>query len=97
MAPSREVLENVQQGKTEYLSAHYTNIIDEVIEYAQSAPSQREATTKGTLFGAYNAVTGYFQNVRKFSSTEQKFKSILTGTASIRAQKVFDLCLNFKN
>ncbi len=35
-------------------------------EYAMSNPAQQQETTRGTLFGAYNAVTGYFQNVRTY-------------------------------
>jgi hypothetical protein len=47
------------------------------------------------VFGAYNAVTGYFQNIRNFKSDEAKFKSIMEGTAKQRAQTTFDLCIEF--
>ena len=58
--------------------------------------SQQMETTKGTLFGAYNAVTGYFQNVRNYRDNEAKLQSIvLGGTAQLRSQKAFDLCKNF--
>ena len=36
-----------------------------------TSPSQQQATTRGTLFGAYNAVTGYFQNVRNYKMMKQ--------------------------
>lgn len=50
----------------------------------------------GTLFGAYNAVTGYFQNVRNYKDNEAKLQSIvLGGTAQLKSQKAFDLCENF--
>jgi hypothetical protein len=50
----------------------------------------------GTLFGAYNAVTGYFQNVRKFQDEDAKLKSIiLGGTAQLRAQAAFNICAEF--
>jgi len=52
-------------------------------------------TTAGTVFGAYNAVTGYFQNVRNYKDDEAKFKSIIEGTAKQRAQTAFDLCRDF--
>ncbi len=95
MAPNKEVLENLASQKLELLSSHYTNIVDSVCEYAQASPSQQLDTTAGTLFGAYNAVTGYFQNVRNFKSEEAKFKSIMDGTAKARAQTAFNLCRNF--
>jgi phage/plasmid-like protein (TIGR03299 family) len=97
MAPGREVLTSVKDEKFHQLSSHYLNIVENVFEYAQSAASQQESTTKGTLFGAYNAVTGYFQNVRKFSGEESKLKSIMYGTGLQRAQTAFDLCQKIGN
>jgi len=60
-----------------------------------SAPSQQIVTTAGTLFGAYNSVTGYFQNVRNYKDGEAKLKSVIEGTAKQRAQTAFDLCTDF--
>ena len=42
------------------LSTCYKSICDSVYEYAMSSPTQQTETTKGTVFGAYNSVTGYF-------------------------------------
>lgn len=95
MAPSKEVLSNLQDQKREQLSSHYLNIVDHALEFALSAPSQLQSTTKGTLFGAYNSVTGYFQNVKNFPNEENKLKSIMFGTGRQRGQKAFDLCMDF--
>jgi hypothetical protein len=57
--------------------------------------TQQMVTTAGTVFGAYNAVTGYFQNVRNYKDGEAKFKSIIEGTAKLRAQTAFGLCRDF--
>lgn len=95
MVPNKETLENLLNGKTDELSAVYTNSVDKVYEYAMSAPSQQQETTAGTLFGAYNAVTGYFQNVRNFKDGEAKLKSIMDGTGRLRAQSAFNLCTDF--
>jgi phage/plasmid-like protein (TIGR03299 family) len=95
MVPNRETLEKLKTGQDEQLSTQYQNIIENVYEYAQSSPTQQEATTKGTVFGAYNSVTGYFQNVRDYKNGEAKFRSIMTGTALSRTQTAFDLCMNF--
>lgn len=94
MAPNKEVFENLRIGKTDELSAVYTNVVDKVCEYAQTSPSQQMDTTKGTLFGCYNAITGYYQNVRNFKDEESKFKSIMYGTALQRTQTAFDLCMD---
>ena len=95
MAPNKEVLNNLQNGNQDDLSAIYTNVIDKVYEYAMSSPTQQVATAAGTVFGAYNAVTGYFQNVRNYKDGESKFKSIIEGTAKLRAQSAFGLCRDF--
>jgi phage/plasmid-like protein (TIGR03299 family) len=95
MAPNKEVLQNLQNGKQDELSTTYNNMVSSVMEYALTSPTQQEATTKGTLFGAYNAVTGYFQNVRNFKDDESKFKSIMYGTGLQRSQTAFDLCTEF--
>jgi len=61
-----------------------------------SNPTQQTATTKGTVYGAYNAITGYFQNVEVIEMIETKLKSILLGGVSqMRSQKAFDLCQDF--
>ena len=95
MAPNKEVLQSLQNGKQDELSTTYNNMVSSVMEYALTSPTQQEATTKGTLFGAYNAVTGYFQNVRNFKDDESKFKSIMYGTGLQRSQTAFDLCTEF--
>jgi len=95
MAPNKEVLQSLQSGKQDELSTTYNNMVSSVMEYALISPTQQEASTKGTLFGAYNAVTGYFQNVRNYKDEESKFKSIMYGTGLQRSQSAFDLCAEF--
>lgn len=58
MAPKKEVYENLKLGKDDELSSHFNNIVNSVFDYAMINPTQQEETTKGTLFGAYNSVTG---------------------------------------
>jgi len=95
MAPNKEVISNLELGLTDKLSTTYTNIVDNAYAYAMADPTQQMETTAGTLFGAYNAITGYYQNVRNFKDGDAKFKSIMDGTARQRAQVAFDLCGNF--
>ncbi|MFC4213409.1 DUF932 domain-containing protein [Pedobacter lithocola] len=95
MAPNKETLQSLQSNRLDELSSIYTNTVSAVLDYAFSHHSQQEATTKGTLYGAYNAVNGYFQNVRNYKDDESKFKSIMYGTALQRNQTAFDLCQSF--
>lgn len=95
MAPNKETLNNLKTNKQDEFSSAYINIVNNVLEYALTSPTQQEVSTKGTVFGAYNAVTGYFQNVRNYKNDESKFKSIMYGTGLQRSQTAFDLCSSF--
>jgi phage/plasmid-like protein (TIGR03299 family) len=96
MVPNKEVLQNIQKGELDELSTCFKNMCDDVYEYNMSSPSQQYETTKGTVFGAYNAITGYFQNIRNYKDDEAKMKSLLYGgTAQLRTQKAFQLCEDF--
>lgn len=96
MVPNKEVLQNVQAGKDDEFSSCFKNMTDAAFEYAMSNESQQAATTKSSLFGSYNAVTGYFQNVRTYKNDEAKLKSLLFGgTGQMKTQKAFNLCEQF--
>ncbi|MGY3053839.1 hypothetical protein ACVWYG_002040 [Pedobacter sp. UYEF25] len=64
MAPDKETLHNLQIGKQDEFSSLFTNMVDRVLEYSVTSPTQQKETKKGSLFGVYNCVTGYFQNVK---------------------------------
>jgi len=93
MVPNKEVLHNLEAGKEDESSTYFKNMVNNVYEYAMTSPSQLQETTAGTVFGAYNAITGYFQNMRTYKNGEAKLKSLLLGgTAQMRTQAAFDLC-----
>lgn len=97
MCPNKEVYNNLQEGKDDELSTAFKNICDTAFSYAMSNETQQMDTTRGTLYGAYNSVTGYFQNVRQYKNDEAKLKSLLYGgIAQQRTQKAFDLCQQFE-
>lgn len=95
MAPNKETGEALRNGKLDEISTIFKNTTDSIFEYAMSSPSQQEETTKGTLFGAFNSISGYYQNVKGYKDEESKFKSIMYGTGLQRGQKAFDLCSDF--
>lgn len=96
MVPNKEVLQNIEKDELNELSTCFKNMCDDVFEYNMTSPSQQYETTKGTVFGTYNAITGYFQNVRNYKDEEAKMKSLLYGgTAQLRTQKAFQLCESF--
>ena len=71
------------------LSTRKTNMVDGVVGYYHQA--SEIDSIRGTGYGVYNAVAGYFQNVKNFRSDDQKMKSIvLVGLSAQYTQRVFD-------
>ncbi|WP_163397459.1 DUF932 domain-containing protein [Flavobacterium fluviatile] len=96
LAPSPAIVSQLKNNEIEALSSCFSNIIENTYQYALSDETQLTKTTEGTLFGAYNAVTGYFQNVRTYKDSEAKLKSLLLGgNAQLRSQSAFNLCEEF--
>ncbi|MGA9638620.1 DUF932 domain-containing protein [Flavobacterium sp.] len=96
LVPNKEILKKIQEDKEEHFSTYFTNMVESAYEYALSDPTQVTDTTQGTVFGAYNAVTGYFQNIRNYKNEEAKLHSVLMGgTAQIKSQFAFNLCTDY--
>lgn len=93
MAPNKETIDSLKSDNKDALSTLFKNTCTDVFNYAMEHETQRTATTENTLYGVYNAVTGYYQNVREYKNDDAKVKSILmNGTAQVRAQSAFNIC-----
>ncbi|MFB9080172.1 DUF932 domain-containing protein [Flavobacterium procerum] len=98
LCPNTETLALIKKGAEDEVSAIFKNTVEDAFAYAMASESQQMETAKGTLFGAYNGVTGYYQNVRKYKDGQAKLQSIVMGgTAQGKAQKAFELCSAFKS
>ena len=96
LCPNKETLDLLKKGAEDEVSTVFKNVVQDAFAYAMTSDTQQMDTTKGTLFGAYNAVTGYYQNVRNYKDDEAKLQSIVMGgTAQIKSQKAFELCTSF--
>ncbi len=97
LCPNKETFNLLRKGEDDEISTVFKNTVEDVFAYAMISESQQMNTTKGTLFGAYNAVTGYYQNVRNYKNEEAKLQSIVMGgTAQLKTQKAFELCTSFE-
>lgn len=96
LCPNKETLDALKKGADDELSTLFKNTVEDAFAYGMMADTQQMDTTKGTVFGAYNAVTGYYQNVRNYKDDESKLQSIVMGgTAQGKAQRAFELCTAF--
>lgn len=93
---SKETVAFVKEGKEDKIPTAFKNRCTDAFSYAMLNNTQQLETTKGTVFGAFNAITGYYQNVLDYKNEEAKVKSIIYGgTAFSSTEKAFELCDNF--
>lgn len=69
------------------------SMFNDIKQYNLEGIGQDMKTVRGTAFGAFNAVTGYFQNMKEYKSDEIKMKNIIMGTDKKIAQKAFNQLL----
>jgi hypothetical protein len=77
--------------RSDVVSTRKSNIITEVTEYTFGHETQQLDTTKGTLWGFYNGITGYYQNAKDYKTPDSKFKSNLLGSNYTTMGKALEL------
>lgn len=82
--PNKEVQQFTMLGK---------KAKDKIMELFETGVGQDLPTAKGTMFGAYNAVTYFLDHERKFKSPETKLASTWFGDANVIRQKSFNAAL----
>jgi phage/plasmid-like protein (TIGR03299 family) len=79
---SKEQLTALAKGelRTDILSNSKQELLSGVKEFYFTGVGQDMKTAKGTVWGAYNAVTGYLQNVKEYKNEDAKLKSLILGS-----------------
>jgi phage/plasmid-like protein (TIGR03299 family) len=80
------VLSEEEQDK---MSTRFKNQVDSIYSFALSHPTQITEATRGTMWGAYNAISGYYNYLAKFKTAEDKFSSQMFGSGHNKIQKAF--------
>ncbi len=89
----KKYLSSVFMKSTDHLelSEITESIINDAEKYYYEGPGQQMDSCRGTAFGAYNAVTGYLNNVKEYKSIEAKMKYINLTEGVILSKKAFKL------
>lgn len=74
------------------ISMRKANQLSTLFDYYYNGVAQKEI--KGTGWGVYNAVTGYYSNVLDMEG-QKRTESLLWGSANNAVTKAFDLMLNY--
>jgi hypothetical protein len=81
--------------KKEKVSTRSKNLVDKIYNFAKYHPTQITPATKGTLYGAYNSVSGYFGHIKDYKSLSQRMESLSFGYASNKTNQAFTLASKF--
>lgn len=83
----------LDEEQNEIISTRLKNQVNAIQEFALSHPTQITPASMGTVWGAYNSISGYYNYIHKFKSEEQKFTSQMFGNANNKIVKGFEKAL----
>jgi len=75
------------------MSMRLQNAVDMTLDFAYNHPTQKTVETTGTLWGAYNAISGVYNYGKNYKNSEDKFNQYFFGTANKKMLKSFDEAL----
>lgn len=79
-------------GEKKAVSTRKENIMGQIMDYYFNDSTLDGI--RGTQFGVYNAITGYFQNVKEYRTGDTKMINLVFEGADWKTQqKAFDICL----
>lgn len=81
----------ISEEEKEEASSRFNNQIMDVMNFAYSHPTQQTPATRNTVWGAYNAVSGYYNYAKGYKKDEDRMKTQLFGLGSRRINKAFSL------
>lgn len=85
------------ESEEKEISTRLKNMIEGTTQFAFTHPTQTTQAANGTLWGAYNAVSGYYNYIKTFKSTEDKFNSQFFGVANKKMLKSFNEAVSLIN
>ncbi|CAK0763074.1 DUF932 domain-containing protein [Gammaproteobacteria bacterium] len=79
------------------MSMRLQNAVDMTLVFAYNHPTQKTIETTGTLWGAYNAISGVYNYGKNYKNSEDKFNQHFFGTANKKMLKSFDEAMQLVN
>ena len=89
MKPEYKLAETKEEE--EKMSTRFSNQVDSIYNFALSHPTQTTDAARGTVWGAYNSISGYYNYLAKFKTQEDKFNSQMFGSGNNRINKGFKI------
>jgi len=87
LAPEYKAKTTEEQAE---MSTRLKNMVEATTQFALTHPTQTTDAANGTLWGAYNAISGYYNYIKPYDNQEKKFTSQFFGAANNKMIKSFD-------
>jgi phage/plasmid-like protein (TIGR03299 family) len=79
------------------MSTRLKNMVEATTQFAFTHPTQTTEASNGTLWGAYNAISGYYNYIKPYDNQEKKFTSQFFGAANTKMLKSFNEAVSILN
>lgn len=91
MNPKREQLTKAER---EEFSKQFVNQVDSIMEFATCHDTQQTKAAKGTLWGAYNSISGYFGHIKEHKTPTARMTDIMFGAGDQRIKSAYSLAID---
>lgn len=91
MSPAKEQLTKAEKAE---FSKQFTNTVDSIMEFALGHDTQNTEAARGTVWGAYNSISGYFGHVKEHKSNDARMNDLMFGGADQRIKSAFALSVD---
>lgn len=90
-----EEISDLQKGRKDTISTRKKNVMQDVINFANTGVGQAEARSNGKLnmWFAYNAVTGYLTG-KPYKNADDRFESLMLGDSAAKIQSATRFALH---
>lgn len=90
MNPAKEQMTKAEKSE---FSKQFVNQVDSIMEFATVHETQQTKAAKGTIWGAYNAISGYYGHVKDHRTETARMTDIMFGQGDQRIKSAFNLAI----
>lgn len=71
-------------------STRFNNTVDSIIDFAKNHPTQVTSEANGTVWGAYNAISGYLGHIKEYKDATHRMGTIIYGSGNDLIKKAYN-------
>jgi phage/plasmid-like protein (TIGR03299 family) len=86
--------EQLTKAEKEEFSKQFVTQVDGIMEFALTHDTQTTKAAKGTVWGAYNAISGYYGHMKDHKSATARMNDIMFGQGNQNVRSAFSLAMD---